>query len=305
MHMTVLKTQNLTKRYNGKAAVDNVSLTVDKGDIFGLIGQNGAGKTTLMRLVTSLAYPDSGVIELFGQSSPTGLNSARTRIGCVVEMPALYQNLTAVQNLEYYRIQRGIPDKGVVQKSLETVSLTDTGKKKFKNFSLGMKQRLGLALAILNNPDFIILDEPINGLDPTGIIEMRDMMKRLNEQGITILISSHILTELSQVATKYAIIHNGRLVKNITNEQLREECKRALAIKVDNAPKAAVILETALNTRAFKQVSANELRLYDYLDNPAEVTFQLGQGGIRVASIHEVGDSLEDYYMKITGGDKK
>jgi ABC-2 type transport system ATP-binding protein len=280
-----------------------VSLTVEKGDIFGLIGQNGAGKTTLMRLVTSLARPDSGEIELFGSS--TELNASRTRMGCVVEMPALYPNLTATQNLEYYRIQHGIPDKSVVSKSLETVSLTDTGKKKFKNFSLGMKQRLGLALAILNSPDFIILDEPINGLDPSGIIEMRDMMKRLNEQGITILISSHILSELSQVATKYAIIHHGRLVKSLTQEQLREECKRALAVTVDDAPKAAVILETALNIHAYKQVSTNELRIYEYLDNPAEVTFQLGQGGVRVASIHEVGDSLEDYYMKITGGETK
>jgi ABC-2 type transport system ATP-binding protein len=302
--MTVLKTKNLTKRYSGKAAVDDVSLTVEKGDIYGLIGQNGAGKTTLMRLVTSLARPDNGEIELFGQTSQAGLNAARTRMGCVVEMPALYPNLTAVQNLEYYRIQRGIPDRGIVQKSLETVSLTDTGKKKFKNFSLGMKQRLGLALAILNSPDFIILDEPTNGLDPMGIIEMRDLMKRLNEQGITILISSHILTELSQVATKYAIIHNGRLIKSLTQEQLREECKRALAVTVDDAPKAAVILETALNLRAYKQVNANELRLYKYLDNPAEVTFRLNQGGVRVASIHEVGDSLEDYFINITGGQR-
>jgi ABC-2 type transport system ATP-binding protein len=303
--MTVLKTKNLTKLYGGKAAVDNVSLTVEKGDIFGLIGQNGAGKTTLMRLVTSLARPDHGEIELFEQSSPAGLNAARVRMGCVVEMPALYPNLTATQNLEYYRIQHGIPDKSVVSKSLAMVSLTDTGKKKFRNFSLGMKQRLGLALAILNSPDFIILDEPINGLDPTGIIEMRDMMKRLNEQGITILISSHILTELAQVATKYAIIHNGRLVISLTQEQLREECKRALAVTVDDVPKASVILETALNIRAYKQVGISELRIYEYLDNPAEVTFRLGQGGVRVASIHEVGDSLEDYYMKITGGETK
>jgi len=303
--MTVLKTQNLTKRYGNTAAVDNVSLTVEKGDIFGLIGQNGAGKTTLMRLVASLAYPDDGSIELFGQTSGAGLNAARTRMGCIVEMPALYPNLTAAQNLEYYRIQRGIPDKAVVQKSLELVSLTDTGKKKFKNFSLGMKQRLGLALSVLNSPDFIMLDEPINGLDPMGIIEMRDLMKRFNEQGITILISSHILSELSQVATKYAVIHQGRLVKSLTQEQLREECKRALAVTVDDSAKAAVILETELGIRSYKQVGANELRVYEYLDNPAEVTFRLNQGGVRVASLHEVGDSLEDYFTKTIGGEQK
>ena len=303
--MTVLKTHNLTKRYGGVTAVDNVSLTIEKGDIFGLVGQNGAGKTTLMRLVTSLARPDSGEIELFGQTSPTGLNFARKRIGCIVETPALYPNLTAVQNLEYYRILQGIPDKGVVQKSLKLVSLTDTGNKKFKNFSLGMKQRLGLALSMLNSPDFIILDEPINGLDPMGIIEMRDLMKRLNEQGITLLISSHILTELAQVATRYAIIHHGRLVKEITQEQLREECKRALAVTVDNTAKAAAILETVLNIRDYKQVSENELRVYEYLDNPSEITFRLSNGGVRVASLLEVGDSLEDFYANIVGGEQK
>ena len=303
--MTVLKTKNLTKRYGSKAAVDNVSLTVEKGDIFGLVGQNGAGKTTLMRLVASLSYPDSGEIELFGQTSAAGLNAARLRLGSVVEMPALYPNLTAEQNLEYYRILRGISDKGVIKKSLELVSLTDTGKKKFRNFSLGMKQRLGLALAIMNNPDFIILDEPINGLDPIGIVEMRDLMKRLNEQNVTLLISSHILTELSQVATKYAFIHEGRLVRTITQDELREECKRSLSVTVDDVAKAAAILETTLGIRSYKQISAYEMRVYEYLDNPAEVTFRLNQGGVRVAALHEVGDSLEDYYTRIIGGELK
>ena len=303
--MTVLKTQNLTKRYGNTAAVDNVSITVEKGDIFGLIGQNGAGKTTLMRLITSLTYPDSGEIELFGETSPAKLNEARTRIGSVVEMPALYPNLTAEQNLEYYRIQRGIPEKSVIQKSLELVSLTYTGKKKFKNFSLGMKQRLGLALALLNKPDFIILDEPINGLDPVGIIEMRDLMKSLNEQGITLLVSSHILSELAQVANKYAIIHHGRLIKSLTQEELHEECKRAMAVTVDDVSKATVILETGLKVRNYKQISEHELRIYEHFDDPSDITSQLVQAGIRVSSLHEVGDSLEDYYTKIIGGESK
>ena len=303
--MHVLKTLNLTKRYGNTTAVDDVSLTVEKGDIFGLIGQNGAGKTTLMRLVTSLSRPDSGSIELFGETTPSGLSASRARMGCVVEQPALYPNLTAKQNLEFYRIERGIPDKSVVQKSLETVSLTDTDNKKFKNFSLGMKQRLGLALALLGSPDFIILDEPTNGLDPMGIIEMRDLMKRMSEQGITLLVSSHILSELSQIATKYAIIHHGKLVKNITHEQLREECKRALAVTVDDVAKAAAILETKLNIRDYKQISENEMRIYEYLDNPAEVSYQLNQGHVRVASIHEIGDNLEDYYAKLIGGESK
>ena len=300
--MTVLKTKNLTKSYGSKTAVDNVSLEIEKGDIFGLIGQNGAGKTTFMRLITSLSTRDSGEIELFGASTPAKMADARTRVGSVIETPALFHNLTAVQNLEYYRLQRGIAEKGRVQEVLEIVSLTDTGKKKFKNFSLGMKQRLGLAVAILSHPDFLILDEPINGLDPTGIVETRDLIKRLNQEGITILISSHILAELAQVANKYAIIHNGRLIKTLTEAQLHDECKRALSITVDDAAKAITVIETVLNIRDYKQVSQNELRVYEYLDDSAELSFQLNQAGVRVSSIQLVGDSLEDYYTKLIGG---
>ncbi|MCL2360514.1 MAG: ABC transporter ATP-binding protein [Defluviitaleaceae bacterium] len=302
--MSILTTQNLCKRYGGKPAVDNVSLTVEKGDIFGLIGQNGAGKTTFMRLVTSLTQPDSGTISLFGETEPARLSAARSRIGSVIEAPALFENLTAVQNLEYYRIQRGIADKGRIQQVLKTVSLTDTGKKKFKNFSLGMKQRLGLAMAILSHPDFLILDEPTNGLDPTGIIEMRDLIKRLSQEGITMLVSSHILSELAQVANKYAIIHNGRLLKSLTHEELQEECKQALALTVSDTSRAVVLLETLLGIKDYKQVSANELRIYDKIEDPSDITFRLSQEGIRISEFKSVGDSLEDYYTKTIGGAK-
>ena len=296
--MSVLNVTNLSKIYGDTPAVDDVSLTVEKGDIFGLIGQNGAGKTTLFRMICALSRPDGGSISLFGQSGEAGLNKERRRMGCVVEMPALFPHLSAAENLEHYRIERGIPEKDVVAKSLELVSLTDTGKKKFKHFSLGMKQRLGLALAMMSSSDFIILDEPTNGLDPTGIIEMRDLMKRLNEQGVTLLVSSHILSELAQVATKYAIIHQGRLVKSLTAEKLREESRSALSLVVDNPEKAAAILETELGIRDYKRVGANELRLYEFLDRPAEVSLRLGQGGVGVAALTEVGDSLEDYFLK-------
>ena len=300
--MAILRTQNLTKRYGTKAAVDNVSLTVEKGDIFGLIGQNGAGKTTFMRMVTSLARPDGGTIELFGETEKAKIDGLRQRMGCVIETPALFYNLTGFQNLEYYRIQRGITDKNRVRECLELVGLTDTGKKKVKNFSLGMKQRLGLSLAILGKPDFLILDEPANGLDPTGIIEMRELIRRLAIEGITILVSSHLLTELSQVATKYAIIHNGRLLKSLTSEELQEECKQAISITVDDAAKTAALLETALSITDYKQVSANELRIYGHLNDSAEINFKLAQEGVRVSSIKVVGDNLEDYYTKIIGG---
>lgn len=303
--MTVLEIKNLTKMYGNKAAVDNVTLSIQKGDIYGLIGQNGAGKTTLMRMITSLASPTSGSIYIFGESEPSKINAARSRMSAIIEMPALYPNLTAHQNLEYYRIQRGIPDKSIVMKTLEFVGLTDTGNKKFKNFSLGMKQRLGLALAILNNPDFIILDEPINGLDPMGIVEIRNLIQTLSKKGITILLSSHILTELSLVATKFAFLHGGKLIKNLTHAELQEECKRALSIIVDDASKAAGILETALNVKSYKQTSPTELRVYEQLDKAAEINQQLSVAGVRVSSMHEVGDSLEDYFTNIIGGVSK
>jgi len=298
---TVLKLSRITKTYGKVAAVADVNMTIKKGDIYGLIGKNGAGKTTLLRMIASLAFPDNGEIELFGEVTESGLQEARTRMGAVIEMPALYPNLTAVQNMEYYQRIKGIPNKSVIHEKLEFVGLTDTGKKKFKDFSLGMKQRLGIALALLNNPDFIILDEPINGLDPAGIVEMREFLKKLNaDHRITILISSHLLTELSLVATRYGIIDKGRLVKELTDEELREECKQSLVITVDDAKKATSVLETVLQTTRFKVVSETELRLYDCLDDPSEVNYQLVNNGVRVLNITEMGDSLEDYFISLT-----
>lgn len=300
MNEVVLKLKNVTKSYGGKLAVDHVNMTIRRGDIYGLIGRNGAGKTTLTRLITSLTHTDSGEIELFGETTESGLQEARKRLGCVIETPALYPNLTAYQNLGYYQRLKGIPDKHAITKTLEIVGLTDTGKKKFCNFSLGMKQRLGIALALLNNPDFIILDEPINGLDPMGIIEMREIIKRLNEEHrITIMISSHILTELSLVATHYGIIDNGRMVKELTHEELNEQCQICLAVIVDDTAKAASVFETVLHTKNFKVISDKEIRLYDYLETPSKVNQQLVSSGISVISMTEVGDSLEDYFMSL------
>jgi len=302
MSETVLKLTNVTKTYGNKAAVDHVNMTIKKGDIYGLIGRNGAGKTTLTRLITGLSFADKGEIQIFGETTETGLREARSRLGCIIEMPAFYPNLNARQNLEYYQRVKGIPNKQVVEETLKLVGLMDTGKKKFKNFSLGMKQRLGIALALLNSPDFIILDEPINGLDPAGIIEMREILKYLNqEKQITILISSHILTELSMVATRYGIINEGKLVKEVTHEELKEDCQRSLAIVVDDVPKATSVMETILKTSKFKVISDREIRLYDYLDNPAEVSHQLVKNDVRISSVSEIGDSLEDYFMSLIG----
>lgn len=299
---TVLRTTALTKQYTTGLAADNVDMVINKGEIYGFIGQNGAGKTTVIRMVAGLIKISHGEVELFSQPGGDNLAKGRKRMGCIIESPAFFPKLTARQNLEYYRIQRGFPDKTAIDRALETVKLGDTGKKKYIQFSLGMKQRLALALAIMGKPDFLILDEPINGLDPMGIVEFRDIIKDLNQKhGMTILISSHILTELAQVATNFGIIHNGRLVRQITKLQLEEETRRCISIKVQDPPAAVAVLEQQLNTNAYEVMPDNEIRIYDYLDNPSEVTLKLSENGVRIESIKELGTNLEEYFLKTIG----
>ena len=217
----IMQTFGLTKKYGEIISVSNLNMKIKKGDIYGFIGRNGAGKTTTIRMITGLVTPTSGEIELFAHKSEKIINAGLPRIGSIIEHPALYTDFTAYENMELRGKLLGIPDKKVIHSILETVELSEVGKKKVKNFSLGMRQRLGLALALLGNPDFLILDEPINGLDPEGIVEMRKLLKRLNEeQGITILISSHILGELSKLATRYGVINNGTLVEEFTEKEL-------------------------------------------------------------------------------------
>ena len=297
----ILKTNLLTKRYASKNVVDQVNITIEKGDIYGLIGKNGAGKTTLIRMITGLTSETEGEIELFGS---TDLSKERQRVGCVIESPALYLSLTAFQNMEYYRIQRGIAEKGIIKKLLEIVDLHETGNKKVKNFSLGMKQRLALAISILGNPDFVILDEPVNGLDPIGIIDMRNMILRLNEElGITFLISSHILPELSQIATRYGILNDGILVKQLTKKELEEECKKSLFLQVDDSSKAVLVLENQLATNNYVVMNHKEIRVFDYLENPSKVAKALIENDISLEAMKVTGVDLEEYFKQvITGG---
>ena len=240
----ILRTDELTKTYKNYAAVNKVHLNVKKGDIYGFIGQNGAGKSTMLRLVTGLGFPDSGTLEIFGENADKGLNAAQKRIGAIIENPALFLNMTAEQNLEVHRLQKGIPGKQCIADTLKLVELENTGNKKVKNFSLGMKQRLGLATALLGDPEFLILDEPTNGLDPIGIVELRGLIQKLNrEKGLTVLISSHILSELYQLATTYGIIHEGRLIEELTLRELDNKCRQHLKIKVNDTEKGVTILE--------------------------------------------------------------
>lgn len=299
----VLKTKNITKKYHNNLAVNNVNMEVKQGDIYGLIGKNGAGKTTLLRMICGLTIPSKGEINLFNETSQNGLNKSRRRTGCIIETPSFFPYLSAKKNLEYYRIQKGISEKKCIDEILKAVNLDEAGTKKFKNFSLGMKQRLGLALALIANPDLIILDEPINGLDPTGIVEFRELLLKLNrERNITIIISSHILGELSQMATMYGFINKGELVEQISSKQLQEKCKRCLSIKVKNVEKATVIIEKELNCKNYTVLNDNEIRLYEYIDTPEIVAQALVCNGVMLCSMNQIGANLENYFINLVGG---
>ena len=295
MQEVVLQTNNITKKYKDFVALDSASITIHKGDIYGLIGRNGAGKTTLMKLVTTLTTKSGGSFSLFGNEDE--LIESKRRIGCLIESPAFFENLTAYQNLKYYSIQKGIVDEEQINKVLKVVDLYKEKNKKFKKFSLGMKQRLGIAFALLDNPDFIILDEPINGLDPIGIKEIRDTLKRLNEEEkITILVSSHILSELYLLANHFCFIDKGRIIKDISKEELDLECSKCIVIKTNDVKKATVILEQELKTTNYKVIDDIEIRLYDYLENSAKVNKTLLSNDIDITGIYESGISLEDYF---------
>lgn len=300
MKEVVLKTNNLTKQYNKNVVLDNVNITIKKGDIYGLIGRNGAGKTTLMKIITTLASPTSGTFKLFNTCSENDeLFDNKKRVGSLIEYPAFYPNLSAYDNLKYYTIQRGIVDKNQINKVLELVNLTGTGKKKVKTFSLGMKQRLGIALAILNSPDFVILDEPINGLDPIGISELRDTFKKLSDNGITLLISSHILSELYLLANEFGFLENGKLIKELSKEELDLECSKCLVIKTDDSKKVSVLLEKELNTNNYKVINNEEIRVYDYTDDSDKVSDVLVNNKIKIKGFYESGISLEEYFKEI------
>lgn len=303
MEEVIFEARNLTKKYRNTLALDHINLSLRRGEVYGFIGENGAGKTTAIRLITGLSFPTEGSMSLFGKSGEKELQKQRARIGCMVETPALYKNMTAVQNLEAQRIQRGIPDRDGIGKTLKLVGLSDTGKKAVRHFSLGMRQRLGIAMALLNDPEFMILDEPINGLDPSGIVETRELIRQLNqERGITFLVSSHILSELYQTATRYILLHKGRVLEELTQRELDEKCRRHIAIKTNDAAQTAITLESDLRTTNFQVMPDGVVRLYDHLDNMEEVAQALSRAGLLVTGLSLAGDSLENYFLHKIGG---
>ena len=293
----VLKTENLTKMYVESKVVNAVNMHIRKGDIYGFIGKNGAGKTTFMKMVSGLAIPTEGSLKLFGSAD---VEEQRKRIGTLIESPGIYPNMTARDNMEIVRRSLGIIGKNIVNEMLALVGLEGVGKKKVKDFSMGMKQRLGLAIALMRNPDFLVLDEPINGLDPAGIKEIRDLLLQLNkEKKITILISSHILGELSKVATRYGIIKNGVLVEEFDAEVLDEKCKRCLKFEVDNVSLASNILEDKLAIRDYDVLENQEIRIFERLNEMMYINQTLVEGGVGIKKCYTAGKNLEDYFMDL------
>ncbi len=301
MHEIVLQTKNLSKRYKNFTALNHVDMTVYKGDIYGFIGRNGAGKTTIMKIITGLTEATSGEFEIFSKKGKAVFEEKK-RMGCMIENPAFFGNLTAYQNLKYYCLQKGITNLERIDEVLALVQLTDVKNKKFRKFSLGMKQRLGIAFAMLDNPDLIILDEPINGLDPIGISELRETFHKLNQEcGITIIISSHILSELYAVSNRFLFIDKGQVLKEITKEELDLECMRCLVVKADDIRHMATVLESKMNISDYKVIDNNEIRIYDEKVKATELNKVLIQNDINVSGIFESGVSLEDYFKSLVG----
>ena len=303
MNNIILEAKELTKTYKNNVALNHINLRIEKGKIYGFIGQNGAGKTTFLRLVTGLAFATGGTLSLWGETEQRKQQEQRKKIGCMIETPALYPNLTAHQNMEVQRIQRGIPNKEMIEKCLHMVGLKDTGRKAVKNFSLGMRQRLAIAVSLLNTPEFLILDEPINGLDPAGIVEIRNLFQSLNKEfGMTMLISRHILEELYQTATEFILIDKGKIIEEISDRELNEKCKRHIAIKASDSRRALVALEEKLYTDHMKLMPDGTIRLYECLDEVEKVASILSEEKILVTGLNLAGDTLEDYFLNKIGG---
>lgn len=299
----IVKTNGISMYYGKSMALHNIGIEVHRGDIYGLIGDNGAGKTTLLKMLTGQIFPTVGEVEVFGKHQQSDLEKERRRTGAIIESPGFYPTLTAERNLEYYRIQRGIPGKEKVADTLRKVGLYEARKKKFEEFSLGMKQRLGLGLALLGNPELLILDEPINGLDPSGIMEIRNLLRQLNEERkITIIISSHILTELEQIATVYGFLSKGKLLEQVTAQELMERCSEVIEIEVDRTEVYTALLEKELNCTNYKVMPDGTVSIRTNEEDTARYSHVAAKHGIEVRRLGRKKMSLEDYYVNLKEG---
>ncbi|MDD6395564.1 MAG: ATP-binding cassette domain-containing protein [Firmicutes bacterium] len=296
----ILKTNLLTKQFKQQKAVDGISIQIERGAIYGLIGRNGAGKTTFLRMISGLAKPTSGEMELMDMSSANGkINTAFERVGCLIEQPGIYKNMNAFENLKLKAMCCGVHSKDYINQKLALVGLDYVGKKAVGNFSLGMKQRLGIAMAMVGEPDLLVLDEPINGLDPQGIIEVRDIIQKINhEQNVTIVISSHILEELSKIATHYGIINNGKLLEQLSRSELMDKCAERLEIVTDTPEQACVVLDE-LGGISYKVVDKQTIHVLNRVEDSALINANLSKAGIPVQSMGRKNESLEDYFIEL------
>lgn len=298
----VIKTENLSKSYGQVKAVNDVFLKVEKGEIYGFLGVNGAGKSTTIRLLLGMLRPDKGAAYLFGEKVSPDKNDLWKRVGYIVEGATGYPDLTVEENLQVVCSLRQIADKKAIDRIVERLKLGPHRKKKAGHLSTGNLQRLGLAKALIHKPELLILDEPTNGLDPAGIVEIRNLLIELAQKGVTIFISSHILSELYQLATVFGFIHKGKLLEEMTKKQLDEKCRKHIRIKVDNPAKGAMVLDRYLSAGDFEVMPDGMIKLYRYLDDVRSVSAALTKSGLIIEHFSLSGDSLESYYTKLIGG---
>ena len=299
----VIETKGLTKEYNGKRSVSDLNLHIKKGRIYGLLGRNGAGKTTTMKMILNLIDSSAGEVIVFGKSMKKHNKEILPRIGCLIESPGFYPNLTGTENLKIFAQLRGIPKRNAIKESLELVGLKYNDKKLFSQYSMGMKQRLAIALAVMHDPEILILDEPINGLDPIGIAEVRTFIRKLcTEKGKTILISSHILSEIELIADDIGIIDNGVLLEEESLEELKNMNKKYIKLVAHNDSKAVKVLEACFNIKNYSVEKNGTIKIYDLDLVIPELIRELVKEGIAVEEIRMKEDTLEDYFKRITGG---
>lgn len=299
----VLETNALTKRYKNFTALNGLTMHIPKGSIYGFVGRNGAGKTTLIRLICGLQEPDSGIYRIYGiKNTDPQIVRSRRRMGAVVETPSIYLDMNARDNIRQQYQILGIPSENEIDELLQLVGLSDTGNKKTKNFSLGMRQRLGIAIALAGNPDFLVLDEPVNGLDPQGIIEIRELILKLNQQhGITILISSHILDELARLATNYGFIDGGHLLKEMSAEELEKHCRRCIRAEVSSTKTFACVLDKM--KLEYHIVNEHTADIFAEL-SITKLVETLAGSNCEIYSLKDCEESLESFYMNLVGGGK-
>ena len=297
----ILQTHELTKKIGGKNIVTNVSMHVKKGEIYGFLGPNGAGKTTVMKMLTNLWKPTEGSIELFGQKLMPDSYEVLKRMGSIIEFPTFYEHLSGKENLALHCEYMGYYNPGSIENALEMLDLTDTGRKPVKDFSLGMKQRLGIARAILSKPELLILDEPVNGLDPAGMKKIRDLLKMLcMEYGITIMISSHILSEIESIADTIGVINHGVLMKETSMKEISESSLLYIELCVINIKKASYVLADKLGIDNFKIMEDGKIRIYDQKVSVQELSKVLAINDVEITSVNKKTESLEDYFLKMT-----